>query len=181
MIAPESITVRVADALEQCGIAYMLSGSFASNYYGIPRSTKDADFVIETKAAVSTGLAGILGSDFTLDPRLSFETNTGTFRQLLRHRAKAFKIELFLLSEDPHDQARFSRRRQVHLFERQLWLPSPEDVIVTKLRWARGKDTADAQAVLAVQRDILDWPYIEEWCRKHETLARLRELLSEIK
>ena len=45
-MTPEaSIMVRVADALSAAGIPYLLAGSFSSNYYGIPRSTKDADFV----------------------------------------------------------------------------------------------------------------------------------------
>ena len=71
-------------------------------------------------------------------------------------------MELFLLSQDPHDQSRFHRRRAVPLFGRHFWLPSPEDVIITKLRWARGKDKDDARDVMAVQRDKLDWPYIED-------------------
>ena len=92
-----------------------------------------------------------------LEPQLTFETNTGTFRQLLRYKRKMFKVELFLLSQDPHDQSRFQRRRVVQLFERRLWLPSPEDVVITKLRWARGKDKDDARDVIAVQKGKLDW------------------------
>jgi hypothetical protein len=38
-------TVSVIDAFEACGIPYMLVGSYASNAYGIARSTQDADFV----------------------------------------------------------------------------------------------------------------------------------------
>ena len=40
-------TLSVIEALEACGIQYMLVGSYSSNAYGIPRSTQDADFVIE--------------------------------------------------------------------------------------------------------------------------------------
>ena len=172
----ESITVRVADALEACGIAYLLSGSFASNYYGIPRSTRDADFVVQVQGAVGSEFAQRLGEDFLLDPQLSFETLTGTFRQLIRHRKKAFKVDLFVLSSDPQDQARFQRRRAVQLFDRRLWLPSAEDVIITKLRWARGKDKDDARDVVAVQRDRLDWEYIEQWCRQHGTFGLLQSI-----
>src|SRR5436189_258315 len=125
MTAAESITVKVADALETCNVPYFLSGSFASNYYGIPRSTKDADFVVQMANTVGPKLAQTLGNDFLLEPQLSFETNTGTFRQLLRSRNKPFKVELFVLSQDPHDQSRFQRRRRVPLFDRHLWLPSP--------------------------------------------------------
>jgi hypothetical protein len=176
MTAGESIALRVAKALETCEIPFLLSGSFASNYYGIPRSTRDADFVLQSQHAVGPELATQLGEDFLLEPQLSFETNTGTFRQVLRHKQKTFKVELFLLSHDPHDQARFSRRRAVQLFERRVWLPSPEDVIITKLRWARGKDKDDARDVMAVQQDHLDWPYVEQWCRRHGTLLLMEEI-----
>jgi hypothetical protein len=176
MTAGESITVRVAEALEAWGIPFLLSGSFASNYYGIPRSTRDADFVLQTQQAVGPEFAKQMGEDFLLDPQLSFETNTGTFRQVLRHKKKAFKVELFLLSQDEHDQSRFRRRRAVQLHDRRVWLPSPEDVVVTKLRWARGKDKDDARDVMAVQRDKLDWGYIEDWCRRHGTLALMKEI-----
>jgi len=180
MTAGESITLRVAQVLEACGIPFLLSGSFASNYYGIPRSTRDADFVLQSQRAVGPEFAEELGADFLLDPQLSFETNTGTFRQVLRHKKKTFKVELFLLSQDSHDQARFARRRAVQLFERRVWLPSAEDVIITKLRWARGKDKDDARDVMAVQRAGLDWPYVEEWCRQHGTLRLLQEIRASI-
>ena len=176
MTAGESITLRVAKALEVSGIPFLLSGSFASNYYGIPRPTKDADFVLQAQHAVGSEFARQLGEDLLLDAQLSFETNTGTFRQVVRHKKKTFKVELFLLSQDPHDQARFSRRRAVQLFEQQVWLPSPEDVIITKLRWARGKDKDDARDVMAVQQNELDWRYVEDWCRRHGTLPLMAEI-----
>lgn len=34
------------EVLNQLSIPYMLVGSYSSNYYGIPRSTKDADVVL---------------------------------------------------------------------------------------------------------------------------------------
>jgi hypothetical protein len=85
-------------------------------------------------------------------------------------------VELFLLSQDAHDQSRFQRRRAVQLHDRQIWLPSPEDVVVTKLRWSRGKDKDDVRDVMAVQQNKLDWGYIEEWCRQHSTLALMEEI-----
>lgn len=180
MISSESVMVRVADALEASGIPYLLTGSFASNYYGIPRSTEDADFVLQSSGGLGADFVLRLGEDFLLEPQLSFETQTGTFRQMIRYRKKAFKVELFLLSQDPHDQSRFQRRRPVQLFERRLWLPSPEDVVITKLRWARGKDKDDARNVMAVQRDVLDWGHIEQWCERHGTVELLKSIRDSI-
>ena len=46
MTADEAV-VAVLDALDTVGVPYTIVGSLASNCHGIPRSTRDADFVVE--------------------------------------------------------------------------------------------------------------------------------------
>src|SRR5215813_12358810 len=41
-----SVLQIVTKALEHAAIPYMITGSFASNFYGIPRTTRDIDIVI---------------------------------------------------------------------------------------------------------------------------------------
>src|SRR3954447_21566097 len=96
----QDVTLQIAAALEACGISYLLAGSFSSNYYGIPRSTKDADFVVQLRGGLGPEVIARLGGDFEAEPQLSFETNTGTYRQLIRHTRSAFHVELFQLSDD---------------------------------------------------------------------------------
>ncbi|MCB1062983.1 MAG: hypothetical protein KDN20_08695 [Verrucomicrobiae bacterium] len=174
---------RVIEALDELGIEYLLAGSFSSNYYGIPRSTRDADFVVVLSTGI-TALAQKLGKEFELDPQASFESVTGTFRDVFQVPSIPFKIELFHLSKDPHDCMRFERRREVfdELIGRKVFIPAVEDVIVMKLRWAngakRGKDSDDVRDVIAVQGDdAFDWDYIHQWTAQHGT----RELLDEIR
>ena len=64
--------------------------------------------------------ARTLGPEFEAEPQLSFETNTGTQRQEFRVTGTMFKVEIFLLSEDPHDQERFRRRKAVNVGNRQM-------------------------------------------------------------
>lgn len=63
--------------------------------------------------------------------------------------------------------------------DRNLFLFTPEDVILQKLRWSlhgqRAKDVDDARNVIAVQADRLDWNYIHAWC----DMLGTRELLEE--
>jgi hypothetical protein len=173
-------TLTVIDALEGLGIPYMLVGSFSTSYYGIPRSTKDADFVIQLGPRSVRELADRLGPQFKLDPQMSFETVTMTTRHTMQAADKSFTVELFHLSDDAHDQERFRRRRHVEFLDRQVSLPSPEDVIVTKLRWTlvgkRTKDWEDLCAVIVVQGARLDWDYIYHWCDQHGTRATLDEI-----
>ncbi len=180
MTGEESLTLRVADALITSGIPYLLAGSFASNYHGIPRSTKDADFVVQTGTGLGPEFANLLGGDFKMDPQLTFEMVTGTHRQFIRHTRSAFKVELFLLSKDEHDQQRFARRSEVEMFGRKVCLLTAEDVIISKLRWGRNKDEDDIRKVMSVQRGKLDMAYIESWCRRHGTTAMLEAIRSSV-
>jgi hypothetical protein len=176
-------TRAVIEALGAVGMPYMLVGSFSSNVYGVSRATKDADFVVQCRSGEIASLARHLGPPFRLDPQITFETVTGTTRYVVTVEGLAFRVELFRLSDDPHDQERFRRRREVPLpdMERRVFIPTAEDVIITKLRWAlharRGKDRDDVRDVIVVQGDALDWDYIHRWCDQHGT----RELLDQIR
>jgi hypothetical protein len=174
----------VVDALNQLNIPFMLVGSFSSNLYGVPRSTKDADFVIQLDPAKFQPLVAALTPEFEVDPQVSFETITSTTRYRMRHRATAFLVELFELSPDPHDQTRFARRLPTCFAGRSAYAASPEDVVVTKLRWSmhgqRSKDVDDVRNVLAVQAGKLDLAYIRGWCDLHGTRAIFEQLLSQV-
>ncbi len=174
----EDAVATLLDALNELGVDYMVVGSFSSNRYGIPRATKDADLVLNIGNEDRMRLYARLPLEFHVDPQVSFEMVTGTWRQIIQVPAIPFMIELFELSRDLHDRERFARRRQLTLLARDAWLPTPEDVVVQKLRWCEGarrtKDFEDAVAVLAVQGEgNFDWPYIEKWCAEHGTLEVL--------
>lgn len=174
------VMLRVVDALERANIPHMLVGSFSSNLHGIPRATEDVDFVIELNAPLTAEFGKLLGEDFKPVLQMSFETNTGTQRQEFYVKGTEFKAELFRLSDDPFDQQRFQRRQLYEAVGRKLFFPTPEDVIVMKLRWARDKDKADVHSVMSVKRGKLDWNYIENWCRKHGTLALMQKIRQSI-
>jgi len=171
----------VITVLEELAVPYMLVGSFSSNFYGIPRSTKDADFVVALGDTPIRAVAERLGPDFHLDPHMSFETVTGTFRYILTAVGLAFTIEFFQRSDDPHDQERFRRRTRVSTPQGEAYLPTAEDVVVTKLRWSRlgkrTKDIDDVRSVLGVQGSRLDWDYVHRWCDEHGT----RQLLDDVR
>jgi hypothetical protein len=176
----DEATYAVIRALEATGIPYMVVGSFSSNHYGVPRSTDDADIVVQLGDQPLSSIVDRLGPEFGLDPQMSFETVTGTIRNIIQVINTGFKIELFRLSDDPHDQERFRRRRRVTLSHANTCLPTVEDVIVTKLRWTlqgrRTKDWEDVRNVIAVQGERIDWDYVHRWCDQHGTRPTLEEI-----
>jgi hypothetical protein len=171
-------TAAVIDALEQAGIPYLLVGAFSSNAYGIVRSTKDADFVVSLQSGDLRRLVDRLGPNFRLDPQMKFEVLTGSVRYVITFLPTDFDIDLFRLSNDSHHAERFRRKRRVQLGElnREVWLPTAEDVIIQKLRWQRRKDLDDVVNILAVRAGKLDWEYLSNWTNLHGTYDLLDQL-----
>lgn len=179
-MTPEEAAVVVARRLQAGGIAHLLVGSFSSNHHGIPRSTKDVDIVIQAPDGSLLDVAKILGDEFIPEDQYRFETNTGTVCQEFAVRDSLVRVEIFTLSGDEHDQARFARRVERELNGQQVWYPAAEDVVIWKLRWARAKDLEDVRGVILVQEGErgLDWDYIRGWCARHGTTERLEGVLA---
>ena len=183
MTADDAV-VAVLDALEVVGVPYMIVGSLASNFHGIPRSTRDADFVVEMGPGVLQRLAAALPPDLTLQPQGAFEGVTGTTRYLIELAKSPFVCELFVRSEDAHDRERFTQRQRARVAGRMAYVATAEDMIVTKLRWAldagRLKDREDIRNMLAVRGAELDWGYLSRWTSEHGTAALLAEIRASI-
>jgi predicted nucleotidyltransferase len=173
----EDATAAAIDALIELDVPFILVGSFSSNQYGIPRSTKDADFVLQLGAVSILEIARKIAPDIRLDPQMTFETVTMTRRYEANVVDSTFTIGFFLLGDDPHDIERFRRRQRAAFLGRAIFVPTVEDVIITKLRWARSKDKDDVRDVLAVQGDErIDWEYVRRWTHEHGTDSLLKEI-----
>lgn len=185
-MTPDEAVVSVLAALDAAAIPYMLVGSMASNFHGIPRSTRDADLVVQLAAGGLQRLAAELPAGLLLERQGAFEAVTGTIRYLVTLAGSPFVCELFELSDDPHDRARFARRLSARVLGREAFVASAEDMVITKLRWVvaanRPKDREDIRNILAVQGQ-LDWAYIDSWCATHGTaqiLAGIRASLPSV-
>ncbi len=177
------IVARVIHALDEHNIPYMLVGAFSANAFGVERSTHDADFVVELGDGALAGLTKSLAPDIVVEPQLSFESVTLTQRYIATHVSSSFKIEFFLLADEPFHQERFRRRLRGRFMDGTAWVQSPEDLIVQKLRWygrvKRNKDIDDVRNVIAVQLRNLDLNYIRRWCDTHGTRDLFEKLWNE--
>ena len=105
------------------------------------------------------------------------------------HLATMFKVDMFILKNQRFDLQQFERR-QPWLVDpasgRTIYVASPEDTILAKLRWYRlGNEVSDRQwrdilGVLAVQGDRLDVPYLRNWAAEIEVRDLLERGFREI-
>ncbi len=181
----EELAAAVVDACAVKAVEHMVTGAFATSVYGIPRSTKDVDVVLSLKSGDAIGrVAAELEAVVEFDPQVQFDTLTWGRRLVgVTRTSPPLKVELFELFDDPFVLSQFARKKQLFSkkINRSTWLPTPEDVVVQKLRWGRSKDLDDARDVLAVQGpETLDMAYIEQWCAQHGTTERLKTALAGI-
>src|SRR5882672_12417230 len=133
----------------------MLTGSMASNYWGIPRTTHDIDFVIQLPPSAVPQLVQAFQSDYYIDEgsvRAAFQP-PHQFNAI--DTRSALKVDFWLLRPVPFEREMFSRRVAVDLFGEPAWLATAEDVILHKLVWNRispsDRQLGDAAGIVSVQ------------------------------
>jgi hypothetical protein len=159
---------RITTALDQAGIGYMLSGSFASAHYGVPRSTQDIDIVIEaTPAQLRAFVAGLSGNEYYADLDSALEARRRQSMFNLIDLATGWKVDLIIRKSRAFSQEEFGRRQRVTLHNVSVFVASAEDVVISKLEWAKlarsRRQIEDAASILKVRWDALDRSYLEKW------------------
>lgn len=179
------LATSVFETADRLQVDHMAVGAIAAGTYGIPRATKDVDLLVSIDPNKGIHLLmEALDEWIKFDGQTQFDTITWGRRHVgVSRMPPPYKVELFEMFDDAFVRSEFSRRVQkfVPMLNRDIWLPTAEDVIVQKLRWGRPKDLEDARDVTAVQGPgTLDTPYIEKWCAEHGTTGRWTSLLESL-
>jgi len=181
-MSQQDLLSSVVGALDECGCAYMLTGSFASSMQGEPRLSHDIDLIVDlTTQHVSHLLKRFPPPSFHLDEQSIRHALAERTMFTLLEVQEGDKIDFWMLTDEPFDTARFSRRQCEDVLGMKLYVSSPEDTILAKLRWAKlsggsERQSHDALRVYEVQFGTLDLGYVREWVRTmalEEEWARL--------
>lgn len=183
MIHEEALQT-VLDRLEECGIPYMISGSFASNVHGVPRVTQDADVIIETDLPALLQFIDGIGEDFYADSEAAKNAFYGNRMLNIIHMPSGFKVDLILRKARPFSKEEFQRRQQVTFLGRSRWFTAAEDIILAKLEWSKmgqsDRQFDDAVNVAKVQREAIDRVYLLRWAKELGVDELLQRLLAEL-
>lgn len=164
----EGFLRRVLHALDSATVPYMLTGSFASSFHGAPRTTHDVDLVIAPTLGTLERLLTQFPHDryyVSRDAALQAYGAETLFNVV--DFASGWKVDFILRKSRSFSSTEFERRRQVDLLGTTLWVASAEDVVLSKLEWAKlsesDRQIRDVSDILRAQRDALDADYIERW------------------
>lgn len=184
-MSQQELLTYVAGALRRLGVSFMLTGSHASSVQGEVRSTHDIDLVCRLQESD----VGPLLSEFADD---RFYLSESAVRAAIRARRMfnllevrtGEKVDFWLLTESPFDQARFARRRPIMFDGVRLEISSPEDTILMKPLWSEQsgggeKQFLDALRVYELQSSLLDVAYLETWAAELGLTALWQRLTAE--
>jgi hypothetical protein len=169
----------VASRMDQAGVPYMVSGSLAMNYYAQPRMTRDIDLVVEMQRGSVARLQKVLGEDyyFSTDAATAALARRTMFN--LIHQRHLIKLDCIVRKDTEYRKLEFSRRRKVEVLGVQFYIVAPEDLVLSKLDWAKESRSemqlSDVRNLLDAVSD-LDRGYLTEWAKK----LGLSELLGEV-
>jgi hypothetical protein len=170
-----AVLKQVTARLDAAGIPYMLTGSIAAGVYGQPRMTRDIDLVAVLYPAHAQRLPDVLGVEFLIDVDTAHDAIATRRIFSVIHRDALQKVDIIVRDESDYEIEKFERRRQVEVDGQSIWMIAPEDLVLSKLVWAKDSRSdmqlRDIRSVIALQPG-LDWPYIEQWARRL-TVARL--------
>lgn len=175
---------RVAAALDGAQVAYVVVGSTAAATWGVVRSTRDIDVAMVLPVGGARAvLKGLSADDLYLPVNDAEEalTHGGSFNVL--HPATGGKVDVFVCSpDDAFERRRLERRVSAEVFGVATWVATPEDVVLSKLRWRRDtgsevqwRDCAEIAAAQALGR-----AYLSEWAPRLGVADDLARLLAAV-
>ena len=160
----------------------MLTGSLVSSLQGEPRATHDIDFVI---AIHPVGIKQLVKAfpppKYYIDEQAAFDAVAKESMFNLVDVKQGYKIDFWILTNDPFDQSRFSRRQRESINNAQVFVSSPEDTILMKLKWAKlsggsEKQFKDCIRIYEVQFGSLDQAYLDSWAKRLTVTDLLQQL-----
>lgn len=154
----------VASRLETAGLDYMLTGSVALSCHAQPRMTRDIDLVVAFFLQDASRISAVLGPGYYVSPEAAREAvlHQSSFNAI--HEATLIKVDFMVRKRNDYRLHEFARRVRMRVEDFDLWVVSKEDLILSKLDWAREslsqRQLADAENLIA---SGCDTEYLRTW------------------
>ena len=185
MTSQEDFLQKLIKKLNEQNIPYMLSDSVSSSLHGQPRATNDADIVIAPEKEQLIDFVKSLGDDYYVSYDAASEALKSNSMFNVVDIQNSWKADFIIRKDRPFSREEFRRRRKANIMDLDVWVVSPEDVILSKLEWAKNSESSqqfrDALGVVIVQYESLNRHYLYKWAKELQVKSSLEQLLKQAK
>jgi hypothetical protein len=154
----------VSGRLDGAGIGYMLTGSMAMNYYAQPRMTRNIDIVVALGLEDAERVVKLFSPDYYISAEAVAASIAHQSLFNLIHQESIIKVDCIVRKRSEYRLTEFNRRQRVRIENFETWIVSKEDLILSKLFWA--KDSRSALQLGDVKNLVstgCDRAYIAHW------------------
>lgn len=176
----QQVLQKITKALDGAGVAYMLTGSFASAYHGSPRSTQDIDLVIAASPVqLRTFIRNLPGREYYADLDSALEALKRESMFNVIDLESGWKIDLIICKSRTFSQEEFGRRQKANVQGVPLFVASAEDIVIAKLEWSKlshsQRQIEDAVGIMRIRCESLDRSYLGKWVNQLGLLKEWNE------
>ena len=152
------------EKLNELGIDYMVTGSFAMSAYGEIRMTRDIDVVIqlpENKVRPFTEF--FEGEYYVSDESIRRAIENRSMFNVISH-VHGGKIDCIIMKDTDFSRASFQRKYKVNVANVEFWTTTKEDLIIAKLNWARDSHSEmQIRDIANLTSSEYDSGYVDDW------------------
>lgn len=179
----QDLLKEVGKILNELKIPYSITGGMAIAVWGRPRFTAGIDVIVELFSENLGQLARRLlqiDKDVYVDERMMQRAleRHGEFNFI--HPASGLKVDFWILKNEPYAKEQIRRRISKTIDGTKVYFVSPEDLILSKLRWHQQTGSElqlrDIKSVIQFQKK-LDWKYLRKW----STIQGTQDILNELR
>ena len=155
----------------------MVTGSMAMNYYAQPRMTRDIDVVMALEKSDTVRLINLFSEEYYIDQQAVDRAITQRSIFNLIHQDSVIKVDAIVRKDDAYREEEFARRQRVTIADFETWIVSVEDLILSKLYWAR-----DSRSELQLRdvRNLLELDCDRKYLRSRAQILGVEQLLDEL-
>ena len=173
------VLIDVANKLESVNVQYMLTGSFAMNYYAEPRMTRDIDIVVELNSNDVNKIVLVFSKHYYISEMAVKEAIDKLRMFNIIHNESVVKVDFVVRKNIDYRVTEFSRRKVIKINDTTIQIVSIEDLIISKILWAkRSASELQLKDVKNLLNQKFDKKYLEIWIDKLNLSFIYKELIN---
>jgi len=156
--------------LKSANVPYMITGGAAVGFWGHIRTTMDIDILIQIRSEQIDPLLSSIEGEAHIDTEKAKKAilDKRMFNIILNKTC--FKIDFIPLEENSYEIEKFNNRVKMNFQDKEVYVISPEDLIISKLLWSKSaggseRQIKDCESIYRLNSDNLDLGYLKRWVK----------------
>jgi len=166
----------ISHKFDKAGLAYMLTGSMAMNFYAQPRMTRDIDVVIEIQHEDIEKIMHLFSKEYYINREAVEESIKYQSLFNLIHNESVIKVDCIIRKNYKYRILEFRRRKHIKIDDFSTYIVSKEDLIISKLIWAK---ESHSEVQLNDAKNLMNTgfnkTYLQDWVQNLGLLDILKE------